>query len=71
MGIMAKLTLTEAIATGRLDEFADEAEARLREMGVAPPTLADFEAEVERAIRRPLSEGRTLRSASRDGSRGK
>lgn len=67
-----KLSLTKALDTGRIDEFAEEAEGRLRELGAVPVTEAEFDEAVRRvASKPPRSEDRTSRSASRDGLTGK
>ena len=60
---MTRLTLSEAIETGKLDEFAAQAEAE----GVGPVGRADFEAMVER-VTVPLPEDQTSRSRG-DGSK--
>ena len=64
------LTLTEAIKTGRLKEFAEQEEKR----GVGPLSNKKFDAAVKEVATTPKpkrSVGRTLRSPSRGGSRGK
>ena len=69
---LADLTLSEALRDGRLGEFADAADRRLGELGFAPPSEAEFDAEARSVIlKEPRSEGRTSRSPSHDGSTGK
>lgn len=64
---MPELSLTEALRTGRIKEFSEQAEARLRELGFDDPAHADVEAELAKVIRLQ-SEGQTSRSPSRGGS---
>lgn len=60
------ITLSEALANDRLDEFIAQAEAE----GVGPADRAQFEALVGR-VTAPQPEGRTSRSRARGGSAGK
>jgi hypothetical protein len=62
-----KLTLTQALADDKLAAFIDQAEAD----GIGPADGADLDRTIEAVIKRPRSEGRTSRFASRDGLRGK
>lgn len=61
------LTLAEAIALGRLSEFALQEEAR----GVGPINRAELDALTAALIKAPQSEGQTSHSPLRDGSTGK
>jgi hypothetical protein len=64
------LTLSEAIKTGRLAEFAQQEEKR----GVGPINDKKFDAALKDVVAKPKqtrSKDRTSRSASRDGSHGK
>ena len=65
-----RLTLTKALATGRLEKFIEQEEKR----GIGPANRSDIEAAL-RALATPSkplrSKDRTSRSASRDGLRGK
>lgn len=61
------LTLSEAIKTGRLQDFIAQEEAR----GVEPVTGSELDRALKTVIKPPQSEDRTSRSASRDGSTGK
>ena len=63
---MKRLTLSEAINAGRLEDFAAQAEAE----GIGPADRDQFDAIVGR-ITAPQPEGQTSRSPARDGSRGK
>ena len=63
---MNRLTLSEAIATNRLGDFAAQAEAD----GIGPVDLAQFDATVGR-VTAPLPEGQTSRSPVRGSTRGK
>lgn len=63
---MERLTLSEALASGRLDQFAAQAEAD----GVGPADRAQFDKLVGR-VTAPLPEGQTSRSPDGDCSRGK
>lgn len=63
---MDRLTLADALASGRLDDFAAQAEAG----GIGPADREQFDALVGR-VTAPQPEGRTSRSPARDGSRGK
>lgn len=60
------LTLSEALKTGRVAEFAAQAEAE----GVGPADRAQFDAMVGH-ITAPLPEGQTSRSPGHGASRGK
>lgn len=62
----AQLSLGEALASGRLADFVDQAEAA----GVGPIPTIDFDA-ILGAITAPLPEGQTSRSRGRDLKRGK
>lgn len=66
MGSTARLTLSEALASGRLDDFVAQAEAE----GIGPANRAQFEAMVGR-VTAPQPEGRTSRSPARGSKRGK
>ena len=66
MNSTARLTLSEALASGRLDEFAAQAEAD----GVGPADRAQFEALVAR-ITAPPPEDQTSRSRDGGSKRGK
>ena len=61
------LTLAESLKTKRLQEFIAQEEA----LGVGPIDPQNFEAAVKKIITQPQSKGRTSRSASRGGLRGK
>jgi hypothetical protein len=62
------LTLSEAVKTGRLAEFAKQEEKR----GVGPVSKRKLDAAIRKLATTLLkSEDRTSRSASRDGSRGR
>jgi hypothetical protein len=61
------LSLTEALRTGRLNEFIDQQEA----IGVGPVDVAAFDQASTRVIKHAGLSGQTLRSASHDGSTGK
>lgn len=63
--MLGRITLAEAISTGRLDDFANQAEAE----GVGPINRAEFEAILGRVIE-PLQEDQTSRSPGSGGSRG-
>ena len=58
------ISLAEALATGRLEAFTEQAESE----GIGPADRAQFEAMVGR-ITTPRQEGRTSRSRARGGSR--
>jgi hypothetical protein len=59
------LTLSEAIKSGKLNEFIAQQEAR----GVGPVDLKELDAEIKRLATTPLkSKDRTSRSPSGDGS---
>ena len=60
------LTLAEAIADGRLQDFALQAEAQ----GIGPADRSQFDALVGR-VTAPLPEGRTSHSPVRGSKRGK
>lgn len=62
-----RLTLADAIADGRLDEFIAHEEGR----GVGPIDRAAFDALSGALVKAPRSEDQTSRSASGDGSSGK
>ncbi len=61
-----KLTLNKALAEGRLDEFAAQAEAD----GVGPADRKQFDALMGR-VTAPLPEGQTSRSRGGGSKRGK
>lgn len=61
------LSLREAIAEGRLDDFVAQEEAR----GVGTVDRGDLDDALRRVIRPPRSERQTSRSASAGGSTGK
>lgn len=63
---MERLTLSEALATDRLDAFVEQAEAE----GVGPAERADFDEMVGR-ITAPQPEDQTSRSPARGSTRGK
>lgn len=63
----SRLSLSEALATGRLEEFIQQEEAR----GVTPADTQELLAALETTIKAPRSEDQTSRSSSRDGSSGK
>ena len=58
------LTLKEALAASRLDEFIRQAEDR----SVGPVNGAELDRALASVIKPPRSEDRTSRSPSRDGS---
>jgi hypothetical protein len=60
------MTLSEALETGRLSEFAAQAEAA----GIGPADETQFDALVGR-VTAPLPEGQTSRSPVRGSKRGK
>ena len=66
MSSTARLTLSEALASGRLDEFAAQAEAD----GVGPADRAQFEALVG-TLTAPQPEDQTSRSRGDGSKRGK
>jgi hypothetical protein len=66
MTLPVRLTLSEALAHGRLSEFIDQAEAD----GVGPTDRSQFEAMVGR-VTAPLPEDQTSRSPAGGGSRGR
>jgi len=61
------LTFSEAVKTGKLQEFIVQEEAR----GVGPVDRAEFDRVLANVIKAPQSEGQTSRSPSRGGSTGK
>jgi hypothetical protein len=62
------LTLSEALKTGKIAEFVKQEEAR----GIGPIEREELDATIKRLATTPLkSKGRTSRSSSDDGSRGK
>lgn len=63
---MTRLTLAQALADDRLQDFAAQAEAD----GIGPIDRVQFETAVGR-ITAPRPEGQTSRSRARGGSRGK
>lgn len=60
------LSLQDALATGRLEEFISQAEAQ----GIGPAGRAEFDRLVGR-VTAPQPEDRTSRSRARGGSAGK
>jgi hypothetical protein len=58
------LTLSEALKSGRLQEFIVQEEAR----GIGPINRADYDAAAAALIKAPQSKGRTSHSSSDDGS---
>lgn len=60
------ITLADALAEGRLDEFIAQAEAE----GVGPADRAQYDRLMGR-VTAPQPEGQTSRSRDRGGSRGK
>ncbi len=58
------LSLSEAIESGRLQEFIAQEEAR----GVAPISEAAFDETASAVIKTPLSDDQTSGSLRRDGS---
>ena len=63
---MERLTLSEALATDRLDAFVAQAEAE----GVGPADRSDFEAMVGR-VTAPQPDDQTSRLPARGSKRGK
>lgn len=63
---MERLSLAEALASGRLEDFIAQAEAD----GIGPADRAEFDALVGR-VTAPLPEGQTSRSPVRGSKRGK
>lgn len=61
------ISLSEAVKSGRLREFAAQEEAR----GVGPIDRAKFDRMTAALIKAPQSEDQTSRPASSDGSSGK
>jgi hypothetical protein len=66
MAAAARLSLSEALASGRLADFVDQAEAE----GIGPADRAQFEAMVGR-LTAPQPEDQTSRSRGGGASRGK
>lgn len=62
---MTRLTLAQALAEGRLQDFATQAEAE----GIGPADRAQFDALVGR-VTAPLPEGQTSHSPVRGSKRG-
>jgi hypothetical protein len=60
----APLTLSEALKTGRIDDFVAQAEAA----GVGATTQKEFDTAIEVLVTPRRLSGRTSRSASRGGS---
>lgn len=60
------LSLAEAQASGRLEEFISQEEAR----GIGPANLVELGEALSRLIKSEKSADRTSRSASSDGSSG-
>ena len=63
---MDRLSLADALASGRLDQFIAQSEAD----GVGPADRAQFDKMAER-VTAPPPEGQTSRSPDGGGSRGK
>lgn len=63
----ARISLSDALKSGRLDEFVAQEEAR----GVGPADLAKLDAALATLIKPLQSEDRTSRFPSGDGSTGK
>ena len=63
---MERLSLADALASDRLEDFIAQAEAD----GIGPADRAQFDALMGR-VTAPLPEGQTSRSRARGGSRGK
>lgn len=63
---MTRLTLSQALAEGRLQDFAAQAEAD----GIGPADRAQFDALVGR-VTAPLPEGQTSHSPVRGSKRGR
>lgn len=61
------LSLSEAIAEGRLETFIADAEG----YGVGPANEAEFDLALDAEIKRPRLADRTSRSSIHDGSLGK
>ena len=64
------LTLERAVKDGRLQDFIDQAEARLKELDLDHPDADEVENNLASAITERQSKGRTWRSPSGDGSSG-
>jgi hypothetical protein len=64
---MKRVALSEAIGTGRLEEFIVQEEAR----GVRPADRKKLDALLDRTIKAPPAGRQTSRSQDRAGSRGK
>lgn len=64
---MPQLTLKEALASDRLDDFIQQEEDR----GVESVNVRELLAAIETTIKAPRSEDQTSHSASGDGSSGK
>jgi hypothetical protein len=64
---VSRLSLSEAIESGRLSDFIVQEEAR----GIGPIDHAEFDGAVAKVIRAPQSEDRTSRSADGGNSSGK
>lgn len=62
-----RLSLSHALKIGRLPDFIAQEEAR----GVGPVDQAKLDRALAKVIKPRRSGGRTLRSASRDGSSGR
>ncbi len=62
-----RLTLTDAIKTGKLQEFVDEQEKR----GVGPLEISKFDEAIQKIVKPQPPERQTSRSQGGDGSRGK
>ena len=61
------LTLSEAVKTGRLQEFIAQEEAR----GIGPIDRADLDRALAKVIKAPQSKDQTSHSPSSDGLTGK
>lgn len=58
------LTLTEALKSGRLDDFVKQEEAR----GIGPVSRRKLRETIRKLAKQQLPEGRTSHSSSDDGS---
>lgn len=62
-----ELSLKNALKLGKIDKFVSQAEAR----GTAPVDRDAFDRAIAKTVKPQQSKGRTSRSPSRNGSRGK
>ena len=56
---LARLTLSDALREGRLEEFVEAAERRADELGFVPPDERDFDEALEAIVKKPRPEDRT------------